>query len=193
MFSALKDRYKSWEAYKNNLKQTNAVMYRIVDTVEVVTVALVMALIIRHFVLQTSVIPSPSMVPTLMVKDRLFVNKFIYRFTPVHRGDIVVFDSPLDDGKDYVKRCIGLPGETLEVKTGEVYINGKLLVLPGVNVQTDKSDFGPYTIPSDSYFMMGDNRGNSYDSRYWGALNERKLLGKAIFTFWPLYRMRPLH
>jgi signal peptidase I len=199
MFSTLKNAHTKWESYKNNLKQTNRLKYRLVDTVEVIVVALAMALVIRHFVIQTSVIPSPSMVPTLMVEDRLFVNKFIYRFSPVQRGDIVVFDSPNGDGKDYVKRCVGLPGDNLRVIDGDIYINGKLLVFPGSTILQDQSNFGPVDVPQDSYFMMGDNRKNSYDSRFWGPnglggfVKKDHIKGKALFTFWPFSRMRPLH
>lgn len=192
MFATFKQYCRRWEAYKDNLKLTSKLKYVVVDTAEVVIVALAMALAIRQFVIQTSVIPSPSMVPTLKVGDRLFLNKFIYRFSSPNRGDIVVFKSPFKDGKDYVKRCIGLPGENVRVIEGEVYINGKLLLLPGVDFQNDLSNFGPVDVPADSYFVMGDNRGNSLDSRFWGFVPRKEVLGQALFTFWPISRMRHL-
>lgn len=193
MISYIRNKKSQWEAYKNTLKQTNRLVYHIVDLVEVVTVALSMALLVRHFIIQVSLVPTGSMIPTMQIKDRLFVNKLIYRVSDPHRGDIIVFDSPFNDGKDYVKRCIGLPGEKLEVKKGEVYINDRLLVLPGINVQNDYSYFGPVVIPAHSYFMMGDNRANSLDSRYWGFVPRNHVQGKAIFTFWPITRMQALH
>ena len=131
------------------------------------------------------------MVPTLNVNDRLFVNKFIYRFKTPERGDIVVFKSITDD-KDYVKRCVGLPGETIEIKKGNVYINGKLFFIPGVKIIRDYDYRDPVTVPENSYYVLGDNRSKSADSRYWGFVPEKNLLGKATFTFWPLNRMRLL-
>ena len=193
MIKYFRNKLSQWELYKKSLHQKNKITYHLVDTIEVIIVALAMALLARHFVIQTSLVPTGSMIPTMQIQDRLFVNKFIYRFTPPHRGNIIVFKSPFNDGKDFVKRCIGLPGEKIEIKKGEIYINNRLLVFPGVNIQNDYSYFGPVTIPKDSYFMMGDNRGNSLDSRYWGFVPRKDILGKAMFTFWPLRRMQALH
>ena len=106
MIAKLNKRYKDWKAYKNKIKATSKLKYYVVDTIETLLVALCLALIIREYVIQTSLVPTSSMVPTLKVGDRLFVNKFIYRFKDPERGDIIVFKSPHDDGKDYVKRCI---------------------------------------------------------------------------------------
>jgi signal peptidase I len=181
-----------WHHYKLALHARSVWQYRVVDGIETIVVALAMALLIRKFIIQASIVPSTSMVPTFLVGDRLFVNKFIYRFKTPQRGDIVVFRSVVDD-KDYVKRCVGLPGETLEVRRGDIYVNGKLVILPGVNVQRDYDYMDPVKIPADSYFMMGDNRGSSSDSRYWGFVPDSHLLGKAWFTFWPLSRMQVLH
>ena len=129
------------------------------------------------------------MVPTLNVRDRLFVNKFVYRFTKPERCDIVVFKSITDD-KDYVKRCIGLPGEKIEIKKGRVYINDELFYLPGVKILRDYDFRDPVIVPENSYYVLGDNRSQSADSRYWGFVPEENLLGKTLFTFWPLNRMR---
>jgi len=191
--SRFRQSYGRWLSYKQNLKQINKVKYWFVDTVESIVVAGVMALIIRTYVLQTSIVPSGSMIPTLMINDRLFVNKFIYYFTDPERGDIVVFRSPMNDGKDYVKRCIGMPGDVLEVRHGVVYINNKELILPGINIQKDDSFFGPIFIPTGHYVMLGDNRSNSFDSRYWGFVKRDDVLGEALFTFWPFSRMRVLN
>ena len=108
------------------------------------------------------------------------------------RGEIVVFKSPKGDGKDYVKRCIGLPNEEIEIKKGRVYVDGKELVLKGVEIRRDFSYFGPVIVPDGQYLMLGDNRSNSQDSRYWGFVPKEDLLGKALFTFWPVSRMRLL-
>ena len=191
-YAAIKTRYHQWETYKAHLKENQKAKYWVLDTLESILVAGILALIIRTYVIQTSVVPSGSMIPTLEINDRLFVNKFIYRFKQPKRGDIVVFSSPMHDGKDYVKRCIGMPGETLEMRQGIVYIDGKELVLPGINIQRDDSFFGPVYIPKGCYLMLGDNRSNSYDSRYWGFVKEEDVLGEALFTFWPFDRMRVL-
>jgi signal peptidase I len=201
MFSFVREKKEQWQKYKADVKKNRKSMYHLIDLLETVVVALILALIIRKYVIQTSIVPTGSMIPTLMIKDRLFVNKFIYRFKSPVRGDIVVFKSPYKDGKDYVKRCIALPGETVEIKRGQVYINGKHLILPGVNILLVTDDgnstelykyFGPVEIPDKSYFMLGDNRGNSLDSRVWGFVPQKDLLGKAVFTFWPFSRMNLL-
>ena len=175
--------------YKVALKEKSNIRYLFVDLLETLVIALVLALIIRQYVIQVSLVPTGSMIPTLNIRDRLFVNKYIYRFNTPERGDIVVFKSPKADGKDYVKRCIGLPGDEIEIIKGYVYVNGKPLVVQGVNIQRDYSFFGPVIVPQDQYFMLGDNRANSQDSRYWGFVPKKDLLGKALFTFWPVSRM----
>lgn len=178
-----------WKAYKATLKVGVPWKFYLVDTVETVGVALIVALgIIRPFVFQTSVIPSGSMLPTMQIGDRLIVNKFIYRFLDPKRGDIVVFKSPFGDNRDFVKRLVGLPGETIEIKDGVIFINGEQAVFPGVTMVRDFSNRPALVIPEGSYFMMGDNRGNSNDSRFWGVLKDRAVVGKAWFTFWPLGR-----
>ncbi len=174
-------------------------MFYIVDFFETILVALIFALMIKEFVIQVSVVPTGSMIPTLIggvegeFNDRLFVNKFVYDFVPPKRGDIVVFESPHQDNKDYVKRCVGLPNETIEIKKGVVYINSKELVLAGVDVQRDYDFYGPIRIPDDHYFMLGDNRSMSQDSRYWGFVPRKSIIGKALFIFWPFKRMKWLH
>jgi signal peptidase I len=193
MFSKIKNYYHTWQAYKLDIKEKNSCLYFVIDIVEGLAYAVIVVLvIIRPFIVQVSVVPSPSMEPTLMVKDRLIVNKFIYRFTTPHRGDIVIFKSPFKDGKDYVKRCIGIPGDTLRIVDGDVYINNKLLIVPGTNIQFDTFNFSQITIPEEHYFVMGDNRANSYDSRFWGLVPKKDIIGQALITFWPVTRMRPL-
>jgi len=192
MFRLLRRKYENWLQYKQNLRKKNIKKFYLVDWAETILVALFFALIIREYVIQTSVVPSGSMIPTIEIGDRLFVSKYTYKFRMPERGEIVVFKSPDKDGRDFVKRCIGLPGEKVEIKDGYVLINDVPLILPEVMVQKDQSNYGPVTVPQNSYFMLGDNRPNSRDSRYWGFVPSEDLVGKALFTFFPISRMREL-
>ena len=185
-----------WKSTKETLKVSRKWVFYVVEFVETILVALFFALLIKTYIIQVSVVPTGSMIPTLIggvegqSNDRLFVNKFIYDFSVPNRGDIVVFESPHEDGKDYVKRCIGLPGETVQLKRGKVFINDKELVLVGVDIQRDFDFYGPVQIPEGHYFVLGDNRSMSQDSRYWGFVEQDNVIGKALFTFWPFPRMR---
>lgn len=160
------------------------------EYVKAAVVALLLALFIRTYVSQAFKIPSESMVPTLLVGDHLLINKMLYRFEKPERKDIMVFKYPLDRSRDFVKRLIGLPGETIEMKGNTVYINGKALDEPyAIYEETPFSmgkyyHFGPYKIPEGHYFMMGDNRNNSQDSRAWGPLPEELIHGKAFMLHW---------
>jgi signal peptidase I len=173
------------------------------ETLIVVLVALVAAILLRTFVVQTFFIPSGSMEPTLQIGDRIVVNKLSYHLHGVDRGDIVVFRRPADENcggppvADLVKRVIGLPGETISLRKGDVYIDGKQLKetwLPAVSQGTTfPGPAGPaynlskpYMIPSNDYFVMGDNRGDSCDSRYWGPITRSLIVGKVDLRVWPL-------
>ncbi|HEY9833817.1 MAG TPA: signal peptidase I [Stenomitos sp.] len=148
------------------------------------------ALFLRRFVAEARYIPAGSMLPTLQINDRLIIDKWSYRFQSPQRGDIVVF-SPTDRLKQenvkeaLIKRVIGLPGEKVEVKEGKVYINDRPL---DENYITDppKYQFGPVRVAPNSYFVLGDNRNNSYDSHYWGFVPRENIIGKASKRFWPL-------
>jgi signal peptidase I len=158
------------------------------DWAETIVVALVLALVIRAFFLQVFWIPSGSMEPTLDIGDRIVVNKIVYNFRPARRFEIIVFRAvPAmgEEKKDLIKRVIGLPGETLEVKDGAINIDGKV-VEEHHTMNQDYANYGPVTIPDDSYFVMGDNRPASADSRYWGFLPKKKVIGKAFLRIWPL-------
>jgi len=142
------------------------------DWTETIVVAFIMALIIRAFFLQVFWIPSSSMEPTLDIQDRIVVNKVIYHFRQPERQEIVVFRQIAPEGtekRDLIKRVMGLPGETFQIKDGVVYVNGKA-VEENHPMNKDFADFGPIKIPSDSYFVLGDNRPASADSRFWGFL-----------------------
>jgi signal peptidase I len=165
------------------------------EWVGLVILALIIALLIKTFLFQAFYIPSESMVPTLKVHDRVLVNKLSYRLHPVHRGDIVVFKAPPDSDpgiNDLVKRVIGLPGETVSGHSGHVYINGKQLNEPYLPDKTFTTDFAPVKIPANSYWVMGDNRGNSKDSRVFGVITKGKIVGRVFVRIWPFSRFGPM-
>jgi signal peptidase I len=161
------------------------------DWAETIIVAFVMALIIRAFFLQVFWIPSSSMEPTLDIKDRIVVNKVIYHFRSPRRQEIIVFRQVAPEGtpkKDLIKRLMGMPGEILQIKKGVVYINDN--PVPETHAMNpDFANFGPVTIPSDSYFVLGDNRPGSADSRYWGFLPQKNVIGPAFLRIWPLNKL----
>ena len=205
------------------------------ETIEAIIIALVLALIIRTFVVQAFKIPSSSMEPTLLVGDHLLVNKFIYgvslpftdskifSFKKPQQGDVIVFEFPsnpeyckgfssiimkrientverrdvwqffMDDCKDFIKRVVAVEGNVVEVKDKKVFVNGRPLENNhGVNIDPSiyppghdpRDNFGPYTVPKDSVFAMGDNRDRSFDSRYWGSVNLNEIKGKAFIIYW---------
>ncbi|MDQ1510525.1 MAG: signal peptidase [Actinomycetota bacterium] len=162
------------------------------EWVGLVVLALVIALLIKTFLFQAFYIPSESMTPTLKINDRVLVNKLSYKLHPVHRGDIVVFKAPphADPGiDDLVKRVVGLPGETVEGHGGHVYIDGKRLPEKYLSSAVTTSAFGSERIPAHSYWVMGDNRGNSKDSRSFGVITKSQIVGRVFFRIWPLTRI----
>ena len=171
------------------------------ENVEVVITAAILALIIRGFVVQAFKIPTGSMRETLIEGDRILVNKFIYRFTDPKRGDIIVFKYPDDMKKDFIKRLIATGGETVMIKNGDIWVDGRLIENPKAIKQTyyyNKYDtaYGKegvvIEVPEDNYFVLGDNSASSRDSRYWGFVPKKNLVGKAFVIYWPLTRMRVL-
>jgi signal peptidase I len=150
-------------------------------------IAIGLALIIIVFLYQPVKVEGTSMAPLLSDQERIFINKFVYRFEPIDRGDVVVFWYPLDRSKSFIKRVVGLPGETVEIRQGLVYVNGKSMPEPYVPPQyEDMSDFGPVRVPRDSYFVMGDHRISSNDSRVFGPVASRYIYGRAVFAYWPV-------
>jgi signal peptidase I len=181
-------------------------------------VALVLAIILRTFLIQAYKIPSGSMEPTLLIGDHIIVNKLDYGFRlpdsffgltpfsseipygkylfqvePVRRGDVVVFVFPEDRTKDFIKRVVALPGDTVEVRAGIVYLNGAQIPDPHAHFEKSPSDRLPgsqadymasLTLGPDQYFMMGDNRDHSYDSRFWGPITRDAIEGRAMFIYW---------
>ncbi len=170
------------------------------EYVEALAVALILALIIRTFVVQAFKIPSESMVETLLVGDHLLVTKFaydikvpfldksVYKTGDPEHGDIIVFEYPKDRAVDYIKRVIGLPGDTIELKDNVLYRNGKAVEEPYKRLDKSstppKANFGPITVPSDQFFAMGDNRDHSMDSRFWGFVPREYIRGKAWVIYW---------
>ncbi|MGQ4649507.1 signal peptidase I [Lyngbya aestuarii] len=176
-----------------------------IEGIKTVALSGILALGIRSLVAEARYIPSESMVPTLQINDRLIIDKLSYRFTDPQRGDVVVFMPPDQAGlclnpqskkpvapkEAFIKRIIGLPGETVKVKGEKVYINGKPLQEKYISELTDY-DYGPVTVPDNSYLVLGDNRNNSCDGHYWGYVPRQNIIGKAIVRFWPLNRIGAL-
>ena len=175
------------------------------ENIEAILVAIVLALFIRTFVIQAFKIPSGSMKNTLLIGDHILVNKFIYGVkvpflqttivpitNPKHE-DIVVFKFPEDPSKDFIKRVIGVAGDVVEVRDKQVYVNSKLLN-PDYGIHNDsyifpasvqpRDNFGPVVVPPHSLFVMGDNRDQSYDSRFWGFVDLKAVKGKALIIYW---------
>jgi len=150
-------------------------------------VAIGLALVIIVFLYQPVKVEGTSMAPLLSDQERIFINKFVYRFEPIARGDVVVFWYPLDRSKSFIKRVVGLPGETVEIRQGVLLVNGKVIPEPYVPQQyEDLSDFGPIRVPKESYFVMGDHRISSNDSRVFGPVANRYIYGRAVFAYWPV-------
>ena len=175
------------------------------ENIEAILVAILLALFIRTFVIQAFKIPSGSMKETLKIGDHILVNKFIYGvkipflqttiipITNPKRGDIVVFKFPEDPSKDFIKRVIGVAGDVVEIRDKKVYVNNKLLN-HDFGIHTDsyifpasaqpRDNFGPVVVPPHSLFVMGDNRDQSYDSRFWGFVDLKAVKGKALMIYW---------
>ena len=180
------------------------------DWTESIIIAFLLALVIRAFLVQAFKIPTGSMRMTLIEGDLILVNKFIYGakvpFTNLRlpalrqprRGDVIVFIYPEDKKKDYIKRLVGLPGDSIEIKGGSIYINGKSTQESVFNqiYYYNRGDFGAegqkILVPMNSYYVLGDNSLSSKDSRFWGFVPKDNLLGKALVIYWPLYRIRQL-
>ena len=198
-------------ASDTGVRKKNKSVFR--EYAEAILIALMLALFIRTFVIQAFKIPSGSMEPTLLIGDHILVSKFAYGihipneipfinlklFPDIilfpelpERGDIIVFKFPKDERRDFIKRVVGLPGDLLQVKSQKLFINDKPYAdphayhreLPGTDPLIPRDDFGPVRVPEGHLFVMGDNRENSQDSRYWGFLDFKKVKGKALMIYW---------
>jgi signal peptidase I len=150
-------------------------------------VALGLALVIIIFLYQPVKVDGTSMAPLLSDQERIFINKFVYRFEPIERGDVVVFWYPRDHSKSFIKRVVGLPGETIEIRAGLVYVDRKEWKEPYVPMSyLDDLSYPPVQIPDGCYFVMGDHRDSSNDSRVFGPVARQNIYGKAVFAYWPV-------
>lgn len=160
----------------------------------IVFIAFVLSMALRTWVIEARIVPSESMLPTIQVKDRLLVNKLIYHFKDPEKGDIIIFQPPdkLHAKNDFVKRVVAVPGDKVQVKNKQLYVNDQLQIEPYVN-EVMYYDFGPVVVPANSYFVMGDNRNNSYDSHLWGVwLTRDHVIGKAFSIYWPIKHLQML-
>lgn len=158
-----------------------------------IILAAAVAIAADHFLIVNAQIPSGSMENTIMPGDRIIGNRLSYTFADPERFDIIIFRYPDDESQLFIKRIVGLPGETVEITDGKIYIDGSAEPLDDVETKEPTSGtFGPYKVPEDSYFVMGDNRNNSLDSRFWENtfVSRDEILGKAVFRYWPLTEIK---
>lgn len=167
----------------------------VVETIDAALFAVVLAFFIITFVVQAFFIPSGSMEPTLQIGDRILVAKFYYRIAPIQRGDVIVFRYPLNPGKDFVKRVVGLPGDRVELRQGVVYVNGQARpdLTPTRGDASCVQNYGPKTVTQGHLFVLGDNRCNSEDSRFFGLVPVRNVVGRAVVVYWPPHRIGLVH
>ena len=154
-------------------------------------VSVILAIIIILFLYQPVKVEGTSMMPLLEDQERIFINKFLYQWniSKIERSDLVVFYYPNDTSKSYIKRVIGIPGDVVEVRTGDVFVNGGKIAEPYVPAEYhDRVSFPKSVVPADQYFVMGDHRISSNDSRAWGYVPRDHVYGKAVFVYWPLER-----
>lgn len=162
----------------------------VLDFIVIFGGAILMAYLLQAYLVKPFQIPSESMMPTIDPGDRILVNRLAYRYGSVQRGDIIVFKAPTDPSVDYVKRIVAVAGDTIEVRRGQVILNGETQVEPYITAE-QKTSFAAQKVPEGAVFVMGDNRGDSQDSRFWPVpwLNVDSILGKAFLTYWPPNRV----
>ena len=198
------------ERLSTPLEVTGKVKSKVREYTEAIILALILALFIRTFVIQAFKIPSPSMVPTLLIGDHILVNKFLYgikfpyaddkimTIREPERGDVVVFKYPKDRKLDFIKRCIAVGGETVEIRDKLVIINGEpisteqAVFLDKGSYMANRDNYGPVVVPEGKIFVMGDNRDNSNDSRFWGYVDLADVKGKALVIYWSWDKARSL-
>ena len=181
---------KSREDKINNQSVTKSqkIKKELIDIIKTIIIAIIVAFVITHFIIVNAVVPTGSMKNTIMPNDRLIAFRLSYLFSDPERYDIVVFKAPDDESTLYVKRIIGLPGEKVNIIDGKVFIDDQEVPLSDDYIMEDMlGSFGPYTVPENSYFMLGDNRNDSQDSRYWENtfLPKENILGKVLFKYYP--------
>ncbi|MDD4170341.1 MAG: signal peptidase I [Desulfotomaculaceae bacterium] len=176
---------------EESLEKKRRPFYR--EIIESVVIAVILAVVIRLLIIEPFYIPSGSMEPTLKEDDRIIVSKLNYRFQEPKRGDVIVFKYPLDPKRNFVKRLIAAGGETVAIRNSRLYINNEPVPEDYLPQGLRFADFGPEEVPAGSYFMLGDNRNNSDDSRVWGFLPENLIVGKAVVIYWPPGRLTAVH
>jgi signal peptidase I len=173
---------------------------RLREYLEIILVSLLLAIFIRTYIVCGYKVPTGSMEDTLLVGDHFLACRFLYRLTDPKPGDVIVFQYPLDTDRDFVKRIVAVGGQTVEIRDKQVLVDGVPTAWPAEAKHIDpriysrgistRDNFGPVTVPPDHVFVLGDNRDNSRDSRYWGFLNERLIKGKAFLLYWSWNRMQ---
>jgi signal peptidase I len=161
-----------------------------------VAISVALAVILIVFIYQPVKVEGTSMMPGLTDQERIFVNKYEYKLSPnnIHRGDLIVFHYPKDPRESYIKRVVGVPGDSIEIRSGDVYVNAEKLVEPYVLPEyRDRDSLQLEVVPRDDYFVLGDHRNSSSDSRSWGFVDRPKIYGKAVLVYWPFGKIGPLH
>ncbi|HXX37622.1 MAG TPA: signal peptidase I [bacterium] len=171
--------------------KTREVRRAALEFVKTLVIAFVLAQFIMTSVAQAFQVEQYSMEPNLLPRDRVLVNKFVYRFRPPRPGEIVVLHPPNDPGRNYIKRVVAVPGQTVQIRQAHVYVDGRTLREPYLAAATDGM-YGPAKVPSHEVFVLGDNRDNSEDSRAFGFVPDTSVVGEAILIYWPPVRLRVL-
>ena len=187
------ERFQEFQRSRRELRQERRKRFKgLTEFLVTILVAFVLVFgFVRPFIVEAYKIPSESMVPTLEVGDRVLANKFIYRFSAPERGDIIVFESVDEQNDDtLIKRVVGVEGDEIRVQSGLLFVNGEAQEEPYLNAEGPSTAFyGPTTVPEGSVFVMGDNRGNSADSRIFGPLPLENVKGEAFLRFWPVSKI----
>ena len=192
--------YQEQDYQKQRIKKRNF-RRQVIELLAVIAIALIVTALLRTFVMDNYEIPTGSMEPTIEINDRVFAEKISYRFALPKQGDIVTFNDPSVPGRVLIKRCIAVGGQTVDLVDGKVVVDGVTLDEPytygkpsyPLDPQMDGVSFTyPYTVPAGTVWVMGDNRTNSLDSRYFGPIPQDELVGKALIRFWPLNRFGPI-
>lgn len=191
MSDSKKDLSKIEESLENERKKEKINPFReILEWIGVIVAAVAISFFLTEFIVVNANVPTASMESTIMTDDRLMGFRLSYLMDNPERGDIIIFRYPDDESILFIKRIIGMPGETVEIKDGITFVNGKKLEEPYLQVE-QLGEFGPYSVPQGCYFVMGDNRNNSRDSRYWNNtfVERDQIVGKAIFRYFPSFKV----
>ena len=189
-------RRKNRNVTSEETTESTSVVRELLQWIVAIVLAVGIAFFVDHVLIVNAQIPSGSMENTIMTGDRIIGNRLAYIKDDPQRFDVIIFKYPDDESQLFIKRIIGLPGETVEIHDGQIYINGSDTPLEDVETKDYmEGTYGPYTVPEDSYFVMGDNRNNSKDSRFWvnTFVSKDEILGKASFRYWPITDFKIIH